>query len=114
MAARSGSRARLVMVRRSISPSHWQRSTRRRYSAAMPEPAPVGYGSSVVLVADDNEVAQRLCRRVLEKAGYMGLISGDGQQAVGIRLAQNPNLILMDVAMPPMDGPESMRQSKPG
>src|SRR5712692_4237532 len=44
MAARSGSRARLVMVRRSISPSHWQRSTRRRYSAAMPEPAPHGCG----------------------------------------------------------------------
>ena len=43
---------------------------RRRYSAGMPEPATGGYASSVVLVADDNEVAQRLCRRVLEKAGY--------------------------------------------
>ncbi len=75
----------------------------------MPEPAPVGYGSSVVLVADDNEVAQRLCRRVLEKAGYMVLIAGDGQQAVDIALAQNPNLILMDVAMPTMDGRPEMR-----
>jgi CheY-like chemotaxis protein len=78
----------------------------------MPEPAPVGYGSSVVLVADDNEVAQRLCRRVLEKAGYMVLIAGDGQQAVDIALAKNPNLILMDVAMPTMDGLEAMRQIK--
>jgi CheY-like chemotaxis protein len=78
----------------------------------MPEAAPVGYSSSVVLVADDNEVAQRLCRRVLEKAGYMVLIAGDGQQAVDIALAQNPNLILMDVAMPTMDGLEAMRQIK--
>jgi CheY-like chemotaxis protein len=31
-----------------------------------------------VLVADDNEVAQRLCRRVLEKAGYPVLIAEDG------------------------------------
>ena len=78
----------------------------------MPEPATVGNGSSVVLVADDNEVAQRLCRRVLEKAGYQVLIAGDGQQAVDIALAQNPNLILMDVAMPAMDGLEAMRQIK--
>ncbi len=78
----------------------------------MPEPAAISYGSTVVLVADDNEVAQRLCRRVLEKAGYMVLIAGDGQQAVDIALAQNPNLILMDVAMPTMDGLEAMRQIK--
>jgi CheY-like chemotaxis protein len=66
----------------------------------------------VVLVADDNEVAQRLCRRVLEKAGYVVLIAADGQQAVDIALAQNPNAILMDVAMPTMDGLEAMRQIK--
>ncbi|HEX7265144.1 MAG TPA: response regulator [Candidatus Dormibacteraeota bacterium] len=66
----------------------------------------------MVLVADDNEVAQRLCRRVLEKAGYTVLIAADGIQAVDIALAQNPNVILMDVAMPGMDGLEAMRQIK--
>ena len=79
----------------------------------MPEPAAgSGYGSPVVLVADDNEVAQRLCRRVLEKAGFGVLIASDGLQAVDIALGQNPNLILMDVAMPGMDGIEAMRQIK--
>jgi CheY-like chemotaxis protein len=65
-----------------------------------------------VLVADDNEVAQRLCRRVLEKAGYAVLIAGDGLQAVDIALAQRPAMILMDVAMPGIDGLEAMRRIK--
>lgn len=65
-----------------------------------------------VLVADDNEVAQRLCKRVLEKAGYAVLIAGDGLQAVDIALAQRPATILMDVAMPGIDGLEAMRRIK--
>jgi len=65
-----------------------------------------------VLVADDNEVAQRLCKRVLEKAGYPVLIAGDGLQAVDIALRERPEMILMDVAMPGIDGLEAMRRIK--
>ena len=74
-----------------------------------------GSGLSVtVLVADDNEVAQRLCRRVLEKAGHRVLTASDGLEAVNIALAPTgaPDMILMDVAMPGMDGLEAMRQIK--
>lgn len=68
--------------------------------------------SITVLVADDNDVAQRLCRRVLEKAGYNVLIAADGLQAVEIALSNRPNMILMDVAMPGIDGIEAMRRIK--
>jgi len=67
---------------------------------------------ATVLVADDNDVAQRLCKRVLEKAGYTVLLAGDGLQAVEVALSQNPAMILMDVAMPGIDGIEAMKRIK--
>ncbi|MGA8923883.1 MAG: response regulator [Candidatus Dormiibacterota bacterium] len=69
-------------------------------------------GLFTVLVADDNDVAQRLCKRVLEKAGYGVLIAADGLQAVDIALKRHPSMILMDVAMPGIDGLEAMRRIK--
>lgn len=71
-----------------------------------------GMHAVTVLVADDNEVAQRLCKRVLEKAGYSVLIAADGLQAVDMALSQRPAMILMDVAMPGIDGLEAMRRIK--
>jgi CheY-like chemotaxis protein len=65
-----------------------------------------------VLVADDNDVAQRLCKRVLEKAGYTVLIAADGLQAVEVALSKRPAMILMDVAMPGIDGIEAMKRIK--
>jgi two-component system cell cycle response regulator DivK len=80
----------------------------------MPETTPNGASTPAhtVLVADDNEVAQRLCKRVLEKAGYGVLIAADGLQAVDIALKQRPAMILMDVAMPGIDGLEAMKRIK--
>jgi CheY-like chemotaxis protein len=79
----------------------------------MPDPAAGGGNASItVLVADDNDVAQRLCRRVLEKAGYKVLIAADGLQAVEIAMNQRPAMILMDVAMPGIDGIEAMKRIK--
>ena len=79
----------------------------------MGDPAPGGAKTPItVLVADDNDVAQRLCRRVLEKAGYNVLIAADGLKAVEVALSERPAMILMDVAMPGIDGIEAMRRIK--
>ncbi len=78
----------------------------------MAEGGSQGAASVTVLVADDNEVAQRLCRRVLEKAGHKVLTASDGIEAVSLALANPLDMILMDVAMPGMDGLEAMRQIK--
>jgi CheY-like chemotaxis protein len=79
----------------------------------MPDPGNSGaQGVFTVLVADDNDVAQRLCKRVLEKAGYGVLIAADGLQAVDVAFNQHPSMILMDVAMPGIDGLEAMRRIK--
>lgn len=79
----------------------------------MPDDATAGPARPfTVLVADDNDVAQRLCKRVLEKAGFGVLIAADGLQAVEITLRERPSMILMDVAMPGIDGLEAMRRIK--
>ena len=79
---------------------------------ADPTPPTAPATGSTVLVADDNEVAQRLCRRVLEKAGYAVITASDGIQAVDLALGQSPSVILMDVAMPGMDGLAAMGKIK--
>lgn len=68
--------------------------------------------SATVLVADDNDVAQRLCRRVLERAGYKVLTASDGLEAVSLALANSPDLVFLDIAMPGIDGLEAMRRIK--
>ncbi len=78
----------------------------------MPDASADGNAAITVLVADDNDVAQRLCKRVLEKAGYTVLIAADGLQAVEVALGKRPAMILMDVAMPGIDGIEAMKRIK--
>jgi CheY-like chemotaxis protein len=78
----------------------------------MPDASTDGNAAITVLVADDNDVAQRLCKRVLEKAGYTVLIAADGLQAVDVALSKRPAMILMDVAMPGIDGIEAMKRIK--
>jgi len=69
-------------------------------------------GRFTVLVVDDNDIAQRLCKRVLEKEGYGVLMAGDGLEAVEQAFKLRPSMILMDVAMPGIDGLEAMRRIK--
>jgi CheY-like chemotaxis protein len=57
-----------------------------------------------VLVAEDYEDIRRMMKILLECRGYDVLEAADGYEAVKKAVSDNPDLILMDVAMPVMDG----------
>jgi CheY-like chemotaxis protein len=60
-----------------------------------------------VLVAEDNQVNQRLAVRMLEKRGHRVTVAGNGREALGILVKDTFDLVFMDVQMPEMDGFEA-------
>ena len=59
-----------------------------------------------ILVVDDEEVVRSVVRDMLEPEGYTILDTGDPQQALRIAREQPVHLLLTDVVMPLMKGPE--------
>ena len=57
-----------------------------------------------VLVADDKASSRELIRTVLENSGYAVSEAGDGAEAVRVAGETSPDLILLDLQMPALDG----------
>ena len=57
-----------------------------------------------ILVVDDEKDLQRLVARVLEDAGFLVSLAGDGREALAKIGAQPPDLVVLDLMMPVMDG----------
>ncbi|GAB7045815.1 response regulator transcription factor [Catenuloplanes indicus] len=73
--------------------------------ATLPEPAPADPSDApCVLVADDDEDVRALIEFTLEAAGYRVLTTGDGLSALSLAVQHRPQLILLDVVMPGMNG----------
>lgn len=66
--------------------------------------------SPLILIAEDNEANISTFCNYLEAKGYRLLIAKDGQEAVDITKTHHPDLILMDIQMPVMDGLEATKQ----
>jgi DNA-binding response OmpR family regulator len=64
----------------------------------------------VVLVADDDEDILLLVRTVLEREGYEVVATRDGAAAVAAALQRRPDLAVLDVSMPELDGLEVLRR----
>ena len=65
-----------------------------------------------ILLVEDNEMNRDMLSRRLERKGYMVVIAVDGQQAIDFAAAEKPDLILMDMSLPVLDGWEATRQVK--
>lgn len=68
--------------------------------------------AATIMVVDDNEPSRDALSRRLERRGYRILTAVDGQQAVATGQAELPDLILMDLGLPGIDGWEATRQLK--
>jgi CheY-like chemotaxis protein len=68
--------------------------------------------AACVLLVEDNEVNRYLVRFVLEKGGFRVITAGNGREAIELARADRPDLILMDIQMPVMDGYEATAQLK--
>jgi CheY-like chemotaxis protein len=64
----------------------------------------------IVLVVDDYEDARRFFCTFLQLAGYEVLSAADGQEALDVARRQRPDLILLDLKMPRMDGETFRRE----
>lgn len=63
-----------------------------------------GNASAKILVADDEQNITDVCARYLQREGYGVIIANDGEQALAAWRSESPDLVVLDVMMPGMDG----------
>ena len=63
-----------------------------------------------ILLVEDNEMNRDMLSRRLEKRGYVLVMAVDGPQALEMARSEAPDLILMDLSLPEMDGWEVARR----
>ncbi len=65
-----------------------------------------------VLICDDDPVILRLIQVNLELEGYEVLLAHDGQDAIEVAMAEQPQLIILDIMMPRLDGYQTCERLK--
>ena len=65
-----------------------------------------------ILLIEDNEMNRDMLSRRLERKGYETIIAVDGQEGVEKTESEKPDLILMDMSLPVLDGWEATRKLK--
>ncbi|HEX7049282.1 MAG TPA: response regulator [Longimicrobiales bacterium] len=63
-----------------------------------------------ILIAEDHLDSREALRALLEAMGYHVSVAVDGQDAIDVAMAERPDLILMDIMMPELDGFEATRR----
>jgi CheY-like chemotaxis protein len=65
-----------------------------------------------ILLVEDNDMNRDMLSRRLERRGHRVTIAIDGQQAIDLGSSEKPDLILMDMSLPVVDGWEATRRLK--
>ena len=65
-----------------------------------------------ILLVEDNEMNRDMLSRRLTRNGFEVVIAVDGQQGVAMATSERPDVILMDMSLPVMDGWEATRRVK--
>jgi CheY-like chemotaxis protein len=65
-----------------------------------------------LLYVEDNEMNRDMLSRRLQRRGFEVLIAADGEQGLAMATAERPDLILMDMSLPVLDGWEATRRLK--
>ncbi len=65
-----------------------------------------------ILLVEDNEMNRDMLSRRLARKGYEVVVAVDGQAGVEMATSESPDLILMDMSLPVIDGWEATRQIK--
>ena len=72
-------------------------------AAAAPQKGRFSMAKSILIVEDDNNIAD-LLRLYLEKEGYQATIAADGNQGIDLYRRLRPDLVLLDIMLPGVDG----------
>jgi CheY-like chemotaxis protein len=66
-------------------------------------------GKSRILIVEDDSSSRKLLRDYLSAKGYDVLEAGEGEEAIDIVIAEKPDLVLMDVLLPDINGLEAVK-----
>jgi CheY-like chemotaxis protein len=81
-----------------------------RMSTVQPPETPEAERAPVVLIAEDHEDSRDALRTLLDAFGFRVVEAGNGREAVERALAEHPDVILMDMMMPFVDGFQATRE----
>jgi two-component system cell cycle response regulator DivK len=70
--------------------------------------------SPLVLIVDDDERNRKLARDVLRAAGIRTIETASGRESVALAAERRPDVILLDMRLPDMDGPDIARTLRDG
>ncbi len=65
-----------------------------------------------ILIVEDNEMNRDMLRRRLSRKGYSVLVAQDGVEGLSVARSESPDLIIMDLSLPIVDGWEASRRLK--